>query len=168
MRGSPVGDKVAGRWPASNFDAGCGAASNARSVRTEVGEVTVLKTYNPSAIAAPFGHYDHGVEAVSVSRLLHISGQVGVDPDGSVPATVEAQIERVWLNIEAVLAAAEMSADNIVRTITYMLDAAYVPALAAARRRHLGADHKAASTTIVVAGLVRPEWKVEIDAVAVA
>ena len=46
----------------------------------------MLKTYNPSAIAAPFGHYDHGVEAVSVSRLLHISGQVGVDPDGSVPA----------------------------------------------------------------------------------
>ena len=128
----------------------------------------MLKTYNPSAIVAPFGHYDHGVEAVNVSRLLHISGQVGVDPDGSVPATVEAQIERVWLNIEAVLAAAEMSAGNIVRTITYMLDAAYVPALAAARRRHLGVDHKAASTTIVVAGLVRPEWKVEIDAVAVA
>ena len=47
-----------------------------------------------------------------------------------------------------------------------MLDAAYVPALAAARRRHLGADHKATSTTIVVAGLVRPEWRVEIDVVA--
>ena len=168
IRGSPASDKVAGRWPASNFDASCVAASNARSVHTEVGEVNVLKTYNPSAIAAPFGHYDHGVEAVNVSRLLHISGQVSVDPDGSVPATVEAQSERVWFNIEAVLAAAEMSAGNIVRTITYMLDAAYVPPLAAARRRHLGADHKAASTTIVVAGLVRPEWRVEIDAVAVA
>ena len=126
IRGSPASDKVAGRWPASNFDASCVAASNARSVHTEVGEVTVLKTYNPSAIAAPFGHYDHGVEAVNVSRLLHISGQVGVDPDGSVPATVEAQIERVWFNIEAVLAAAEMSAGNIVRTITYMLDAAFL------------------------------------------
>ena len=127
----------------------------------------MLKTYNPAGIAGPFGHYDHGVEAVDVSRLLHVSGQVGTDPDGSVPKDVAAQIERVWLNIEAVLAEAGMTTANIVRTITYMLDADYVPLLAAARRQHLGADHKAASTTIVVAGLVKPEWKVEIDAVAV-
>ena len=128
----------------------------------------MFKTYNPTEIAAPFAHYDHGVEALNVSRLLHISGQLGVDPDGSVPDDVEAQIERTWLNIEAVLAAADMTTANVVRTITYMLDADYVPLLSAARKRHLGADHKAASTTIVVAGLVRPEWKVEIDAVAVA
>ncbi|MDE0388057.1 MAG: RidA family protein [Rhodospirillales bacterium] len=128
----------------------------------------MFKTYNPAGIAGPFGHYDHGVEAVDVSRLLHVSGQVGTDPDGTVPGDVAAQIERVWLNIEAVLAEAGMTPANVVRTITYMLDADYVPLLAAARREHLGADHKAASTTIVVAGLVRPEWKVEIDAVAVA
>lgn len=128
----------------------------------------MLKTYNPSAIAGPFGHYDHGVEAVNVTRLLHVSGQVGSEPDGSVPDDVEAQIEQVWLNIEAVLAEAGMAPANIVRTITYMLDAAYVPLLGAARLRHLGAGHRAASSTIVVAGLVRPEWKVEIDAVAVA
>ena len=128
----------------------------------------MLKTYNPSGIAGPFGHYDHGVEAVNVSRLLHVSGQVGSEPDGSVPDDVEAQIERVWLNIEAVLAEAGMTPANIVRTITYMLDSAYVPLLGAARLRHLGADHRAASSTIVVAGLVKPEWKVEIDAVAVA
>ena len=128
----------------------------------------MLKIYNPAGIAGPFGHYDHGVEAVDVSRLLHVSGQVGTDPDGSVPEDVAAQIEIVWNNIEAVLAEAGMTPANIVRTITYMLDADYVPLLAAARRQHLGADHKAASTTIVVAGLVKPEWKVEIDAVAAA
>ena len=128
----------------------------------------MLKTYNPAGIAGPFGHYDHGVEAINVSRLLHVSGQVGTAPDGTVPEDVAAQIECVWGNIEAVLADANMTTANIVRTITYMLDADYVPLLAAARRQHLGADHKAASTTIVVAGLVRPEWKVEIDAVAVA
>ena len=128
----------------------------------------MLKTYNPTGIAGPFGHYDHGVEAVNVSRLLHVSGQVGTASDGTVPADVAAQIECVWQNIEAVLAEAGMTPANIVRTITYILDADYVPLLAAARQEHLGADHKAASTTIVVAGLVRPEWKVEIDAVAVA
>ena len=128
----------------------------------------MFKTYNPAGVAGPFGHYDHGVEAVDVSRMLHVSGQVGTEPDGIVPEDVAAQIERVWLNIKAVLAEAGMTPANIVRTITYMLDADYVPLLAAARRAHLGAGHKAASTTIVVAGLVKPEWKVEIDAVAVA
>ena len=64
----------------------------------------MFKTYNPAAIAGPFGHYDHGVEAVNVSRLLHVSGQVGTAPDGSVPDDVAAQIECVWHNIEAVLA----------------------------------------------------------------
>ena len=128
----------------------------------------MFKIYNPAGIAGPFGHYDHGVEAVDVSRLLHVSGQVGTAPDGTVPEDVAAQIECVWGNIEAVLADAGMTTANVVRTITYMLDADYVPLLAAARRQHLGADHKAASTTIVVAGLVKPEWKVEIDAVAVA
>ena len=93
----------------------------------------MLKTYNPTDIAPPFGHYDHGVEAVDVSRLLHVSGQVGVAPDGTVPDDVAAQIECVWRNIEAVLADAGMTAANIVRTITYMLDADYVPLLAAAR-----------------------------------
>ena len=92
----------------------------------------MFKTYNPADIAGPFGHYDHGVEAVNVSRLLHVSGQVGTDPDGIAPDDVAAQIECVWRNIEAVLAEAGMTTGNIVRTITYMLDADYVPA---ARRR---------------------------------
>ena len=128
----------------------------------------MIQTYNPAGIAGPFGHYDQGVEAVNVSRLLHISGQVGVAPDGTIPDDIEAQIERTWLNIEAVLEAAGMTTANIVRTLTYILDTEPVPLLAAARRRHLGPDCRAASSTIIVAGLVRPEWKVEIDAVAVA
>ena len=128
----------------------------------------MIKTHNPAGIAGPFGHYDQGVEAVNISRLLHVSGQVGVAPDGSISDDIEAQIEQVWLNIEAVLAEAGMTTANIVRTITYILDADPVPLLAAARRKHLGPDCKSASTTFIVAGLLRPEWKVEIDAVAAA
>ncbi len=129
-------------------------------------EAIVIKTHNPAGIAGPFGHYDQGVEAVNISRLLHVSGQVGVGPDGSISDDIEAQIEQTWLNIEAVLAEAGMTTANIVRTVTYILDASAVPLLAAARRKHLSPDCKAASTTFLVAGLIRPEWKVEIDAVA--
>lgn len=131
-------------------------------------EAIVIKTHNPAGIAGPFGHYDQGVEAADIARLLHVSGQVGVAPDGSISDDIEAQIEQTWRNVEAVLAEAGMTTANIVRTVTYILDADPVPLLAAARRRHLGPDCKAASTTFIVAGLIRPEWKVEIDAVAVA
>ena len=105
----------------------------------------MIKTHNPAGIAGPFGHYDQGVEAVNISRLLHVSGQVGVAPDGSISDDIEAQIEQVWFNIEAVLAEAGMTTANIVRTITYILDADPVPVLAAARRKHLGPDCKSAS-----------------------
>ncbi|MBT3926315.1 MAG: RidA family protein [Rhodospirillaceae bacterium] len=125
------------------------------------------KVYNPSAIAGPFGHYDHGVEAALPGRLLCISGQTGVAANDSVPEDIAAQTELVWQNICAVLADAGMSPGDIVKTNSYVMDRDHIPVLAKMRKRFLGADHKAASTTLLVAGLVRPEWLVEIDAVAI-
>jgi len=125
------------------------------------------KVYNPPGIAEPFGHYDHGVEADLPGRLLHISGQIGVAPDGAVPDGIEAQTELVWQNICAVLSEAGVSAKDIVKTNTYFMDRAHVPVLAKMRKRFLGEDHKSASTTLLVTGLVRPDWLVEVDAVAI-
>ena len=61
-----------------------------------------------------------------------------------------------------------MTPQDIVKTNSYILDRDDVPVLAQMRKRYLGEDHRAASTTLVVSGLVRPEWLVEIDAIAVA
>ena len=41
--------------------------------------------HTPDTIAAPFGPYSHAVEVPQGSRLLYISGEVGVLPDGTVP-----------------------------------------------------------------------------------
>lgn len=128
----------------------------------------MTKVYNPTTIAGPFGHYDHGVEVVGGQRILQVSGQVGTAPDGTTPEGIEAQTEQVWQNLEAILAEAGMSANNIVKTTTYLLDRNHVPVLGAARKRHLGEGHKAASTTVMISGLVRAEWLVEIDVMAIA
>ena len=61
-----------------------------------------------------------------------------------------------------------MTAQDIVKTNTYILDRDYVPVLAEMRKRFLGENHRGASTTLVVSSLVRPGWLVEIDAVAIA
>jgi len=126
----------------------------------------VHKFHNPSEIAGPFGHYEHGVESELPGRLLHISGQTGVAADGDVPAGIEQQTEMVWQNICAILGAAGMQPQDIVKTNSYIMDRAHVAVLAKMRKQFLGEEHKAASTTLLVRGLVRPEWLVEIDAVA--
>ena len=61
-----------------------------------------------------------------------------------------------------------MTPQDIVKTNSYILDREYVPVLAEMRKRFLGEDHRGASTTLVVSGLVLPGWLVEIDAIAVA
>lgn len=128
----------------------------------------MAKVYNPTTIAQPFGHYDHGVEVSGGQRILQISGQVGTAPDGTTPKGIEEQTEQVWQNLEAILKEAGMNANHIVKTTTYLLDRDHVPVLGAARKRHLGDAHKAASTTVIISGLVREEWLVEIDVMAIA
>lgn len=66
----------------------------------------------------------------------------------------------------AQLEAADMAVDNIVKLVTIVPDPSDIPATRAARSDVLG-DRKPAST-LIVAGLANPAWKVEIKAVAVA
>ena len=55
--------------------------------------------HTPTSVAAPFGPYSHAVEVPEGARLLYISGEVGVLPDGTVPETIEAQAEACWRNL---------------------------------------------------------------------
>ena len=64
------------------------------------------RRHTPASVAAPFGPYSHAVEVPEGSRLLYISGEVGVLPDGTVPDGIAAQAEACWRNITAILAEA--------------------------------------------------------------
>jgi 2-iminobutanoate/2-iminopropanoate deaminase len=76
--------------------------------------------HTPETIAAPFGPYSHAVEVPQGSRLLYISGEVGVLPDGTVPEGIEAQAEACWRNIIAILADAGMGIGDLVKITTYL------------------------------------------------
>ena len=60
-------------------------------------------THTPDTVAPPFGPYSHAVEVPADSRLVYISGEVGVRPDGVVPDGVEAQADACWRNIIAIM-----------------------------------------------------------------
>lgn len=124
-----------------------------------------MRKYNPDTIAPPIGAYTQAIELAAGTRVLHISGQVAVDPAGQVPAGIAAQTDVVFANIEAILKAAGMGLADIVKLNTYLVEPDDMPGFAAARGRWMG-DMRPCSTLVFVKALVRPEYIVEIEAIA--
>ena len=122
---------------------------------------------NPSSIAPPAANYAHGVLSTNPAKLLHISGTVGTRPDGTISADVAEQAEEVWRSLAAICDEAGMSLDDIVSITTYAVTGELLGGVMAARDRALG-GRRVASVLITVPALARPEWKMEIAAVAIA
>ena len=107
----------------------------------------------------------HGVEVPVGARLLFTNGQVGTKPDGSTPEATAEQVEVIFDRLKAVLKAADMTLNDIVRFDVYVTDRADIDPIAEVRDRIMG-DHKPGAMQLVVNGLARPELKIEIEAVA--
>lgn len=107
-----------------------------------------------------FSNYSEAVEVPSGARTLHVSGQVGVLADGTLVDGAEGQIEAAWQNVFALLAAANMSIEDIVDVLVLLKDRSAVHVFRGARDRLL-AGHKACSTMMICV-LAHPSWLVEI------
>lgn len=121
--------------------------------------------YNPTTVAAPLGRYSHGVEVPAGARWLYISGQVGMQPDGTLAQGIETQAAQAWANLVAILAAADMSLADVVKVTSFLTHPDYAQAYRDARDR-LEWSHNPASTLLIVAGLASPAMLIEIEAVA--
>ena len=110
--------------------------------------------------------YVHAMEVRGTQRLLYVAGTMGLDSRGRPGSTLAEQLELVWSNIRAILASAGMTVDNIVRLTSYLRDASYAEANAAARTAALGG--RAVPTTAIVATTLVDDWLVEIEVIAAA
>jgi enamine deaminase RidA (YjgF/YER057c/UK114 family) len=124
-----------------------------------------LKLENPDEVCAPLGLYSHSVEVPAGAGLVFVSGQVPVRPDGTVGSTLAEQADQVYKNIVTVLAAKGIEPAAIIKLTTFLVDDDPDGVVRNARRKYLG-EHRPASTAVWVRRLVEPEWKIEIDAVA--
>ena len=124
-----------------------------------------IKFSNPAAVHAPLGLYSHTARVPGGTELLFLSGQLGVRPDGSTPATIGGQADQVFANIIALLAAHGLEASDIVKLTTFMVAGHDGDAVRAARLKHLG-SHRPTSTAVFVSQLVDPAWFVEVEVVA--
>lgn len=127
--------------------------------------MNALRSLNPPEIAPPVGAYSQAILTSGAGRTLYIAGQVGLQPDGQLAEGFEAQAEAAWKNIVAVLAAAGMGPQDLVKVTTFVTDPAHLPLFGPVRTRFLGSA-RPASTLVVVRALARPEWLVEVEAVA--
>lgn len=122
-----------------------------------------MKTVATSAAPAAIGPYAQGIV---VGGFLFTAGQIALDPATMevVPGGVAAQTERVFRNLEAVLAEAGLAFGDVVKTTVFLRDMADFQAMNEVYARFMG-EHRPARSTVAVAGLPK-DVRVEIELVA--
>jgi enamine deaminase RidA (YjgF/YER057c/UK114 family) len=124
-----------------------------------------LRHLLPQQIRVPFARYSHAVEVPAGARWLLCSGQLGIALDDAIPDSAEAQAMLCFEAIAACLAAAQMAFADVVRVNAYVTDRMHMGAYMAVRDRFV-ASPPPASTLMIVSGFTRPEFKVEVEAIA--
>lgn len=103
-------------------------------------------------------------------RTVFVAGQVSMDAGGHAvaPGDFAGQARQVHLNLARALEAAGATPADVAKMTTYVVGYSpeLLPAIADARRAVLG-EHLPASTLIGVAALARPEFLIEVEAIAV-
>jgi enamine deaminase RidA (YjgF/YER057c/UK114 family) len=128
---------------------------------------TGVQFINPRQLAEPTG-YTHVVTA-SPGLMVFIAGQVALDQAGELVGLgdMRAQAEQVFRNLQLALEAVGTDFPQVVKLTYYMCDISQIAAVREVRVRFINADRLPASTAVEVSRLVRPEFSIEIDAIAV-
>ncbi len=112
------------------------------------------------------GGYSQAVEITGPARLLFVSGQIPVDPEGLVPDAFADQARLAWRNVEAQLRAAGMGLRNLVKITIFLADRRFAMENRSVRQDVLGGF--APAMTVIITGIFDEAWLIEIEAVAAA
>jgi 2-iminobutanoate/2-iminopropanoate deaminase len=114
-------------------------------------------------LGEPISHY---TDAVAFGQLLFVSGRIGINPESqAIPADVADQARQIFESIGHVLKAAGASYADVLKVTVFLTDINDRPKINPVRREFFG-EHRPASTLVEVSRLVRPEAKVEVEAIA--
>jgi 2-iminobutanoate/2-iminopropanoate deaminase len=117
-------------------------------------------------VAARVGTYSDAVEIAPGKRMLYVSGTPGVSAEtGQLAETFVDQADLAWRNVKAILAAAGMSVEDIVKLTQYLIRRDDLAAYRDIRSRHLGTC-RPASMLAFVPELVWPNMLIELEVVA--
>ncbi len=124
-----------------------------------------IQHINPSTIAPPRG-YSHIEKDGST---VYVAGQVARGRDGKTVGVgdAKAQTEQVFKNLEAALAAAGGNLSHIVKINTFMTHREDFPAYREIKAKYMPKDNPPVSTLVLCSGLADPDFRIEIEAIAI-
>ncbi|MBV7268084.1 Rid family detoxifying hydrolase [Winogradskyella luteola] len=123
------------------------------------------KIINTAKAPAPIGPYN---QAVLTRNTLYTSGQIALHPETMelVMDTIEVETKQVMENMKAVLAAADMTFDNVIKTSIFISDMNNFSKINAVYAQYFDEATAPARETVEVANL--PKFvNVEISMIAV-
>jgi enamine deaminase RidA (YjgF/YER057c/UK114 family) len=119
--------------------------------------------------AAAFARLFAGRRNKPGADYIYIAGQVSLDRAGKLVGErdMRAQAEQAFQNLKAALEASGAKFENVVKLNYYFTDISQIPVVREVRDRFINTLNPPASTAVEVKRLVRPEWLIEIEAVAI-
>ena len=116
---------------------------------------------------APAPGYSH--VATGSGRLVVVAGQVALDEQGNLVGAGDTarQAEQVFENIGRALGAAGAGFKDVVKLNYYLVEISTLPAVRLVRDRYVDTARPPASTAVEVKSLFRPEFLIEIEALAI-
>jgi enamine deaminase RidA (YjgF/YER057c/UK114 family) len=122
---------------------------------------------NPWEWSKSFG-FSQAVETRGAERILFCSGQTAIGGDGSPPSSSDMgdQVQKAFENLAAVIQAAGLTADDVVRVNYYATDVDELVAVLKPHASRFFGDNLPASTLLGVDRLAFPELKIEIEVTA--
>ena len=110
-------------------------------------------------VMEPVSHYCHAVRA---GPIVWVSGIVGMNADGSIPADTAAQFDIAMDVMDQCLKAAGAGPEHVTKVQVFMTDITERPLINPRRIAYFGSNNPA-STLVEVSALVDPRMKVEIE-----
>jgi enamine deaminase RidA (YjgF/YER057c/UK114 family) len=118
------------------------------------------------ASGSPFEPTIGFCRAMRVGDRVLVAGTAPIWPDGSCDPDPGVQASRCFAIILEAMQKLGAEPKHVVRTRMFLTDASYAEAVGAAHGA-IFADVRPVATMVVVAGLLDPRWKVEIEAEAI-
>jgi reactive intermediate/imine deaminase len=109
------------------------------------------------------------VATVTGGTLVFVAGQVALDQSGNLVGREDfrAQVQQVFENLKAAVEAAGGTFNDVIKLNSYFLDLSHAPEFREVRDKYINLKNPPASTAVQVSRLFRPEFLVEIEAIAV-
>ena len=153
----------------NHFVAGKGQTMGTQSARAQ--ESKAFHIFNPETMAKPTVGYSQVAE-VGEGKIVYIAGQVALDKSGNLVGKDDfrAQLQQIFENLKAAVEASGGDFNSVIKLNYYCaasVDPSQMSAVREVRDKYVNTANPPTSTFVFVQRLVRSEWLIEVEGVAV-